>query len=49
MKAAREAALAEVRGVAVEAAQAAAERLAGLKVGRDVAEAALDSALREAA
>lgn len=49
VKAAREAALAEVRGVAVEAAQAAAERLAGLKVGRDVAEAALDSALREAA
>lgn len=47
--AAREAALAEVRGVAVEAAQAAAQRLAGLDVGRDTAEAALDSVMREAA
>lgn len=49
VKAAREAALAEVRGVAVEAAQAAAQRLAGLQVGHDVAEAALDSVMREAA
>lgn len=49
VRAAREAALAEVRGVAVEAAQAAAQRLAGLEVGRETAEAALDTVLREAA
>jgi F-type H+-transporting ATPase subunit b len=47
--AAREAALAEVRSVAVEAAQAAAQRLAGLQIGRETAEAALDSVMREAA
>jgi F-type H+-transporting ATPase subunit b len=49
VRAAREAALAEVRGVAVEAAQAAAQRLAGLEVGRETAEAALDTVVREAA
>jgi F-type H+-transporting ATPase subunit b len=46
---ARQAALAEVRGVAVEAAQAAAKRLAGLDIGRETAEAALDGVVREAA
>ncbi|HMR30065.1 MAG TPA: hypothetical protein PKA13_11970 [Geminicoccaceae bacterium] len=49
VSAAREAALAEVRNVAVEAAQAAAQRLAGIEVGRETAEAALDSVMREAA
>ena len=49
VSAAREAALAEVRDVAVEAAQAAARRLAGIEVGRETAEAALDSVMREAA
>ena len=49
VSAARQAALAEVRGVAIEAAQAAVQRLAGLDVGRDTAEAALDSVMREAA
>jgi F-type H+-transporting ATPase subunit b len=49
VRTARESALADVRGVAVEAAQAAVERLAGMRVARETVEAALDRVQREAA
>jgi len=47
--AAREAALAEIRTVAIETSQAAVQRLAGLSLPRDAVEAALDRVQREAA
>ncbi|MFO1069181.1 MAG: ATPase [Geminicoccaceae bacterium] len=47
--ASREAALAEVRNVAAEVAEAAVERLAGLKVSRAEVDAAIERTLREAA
>jgi F-type H+-transporting ATPase subunit b len=47
--AAREAALAEIRSVAVESSQAAVQRLAGLSLPRETVEAALDRVQREAA
>jgi F-type H+-transporting ATPase subunit b len=47
--ASREAALAEVRNVAAEVAEAAVERLAGLKVTRAEVDAAIERTLREAA
>jgi F-type H+-transporting ATPase subunit b len=47
--AARQAALAEVRTVAVEAAQAAVKRLAGLALPRETVEAALNRVQREGA
>ena len=47
--AARETALAELEDAAVGAAQAAAERLAGLKVPKNAAQAALRDVLEEAA
>jgi F-type H+-transporting ATPase subunit b len=46
---ARDAALAQVQNVAAEVAQAAVERLAGLKLAEDEVRAALDRVLREAA
>jgi F-type H+-transporting ATPase subunit b len=47
--AARDAALAQIQGVAVEVAQTAVERLAGLKLPEAEVKAALDQVMREAA
>lgn len=49
IKAAKDAALTEVQGVAVEVAQSAVQRLAGLKVAQRDVKAALDKVLGEAA
>ncbi|MEK0082186.1 ATPase [Benzoatithermus flavus] len=49
IRAARDAALAEVQNVAVEVAQAAVERLAGIKLAEAEVKAALDRVQREAA